>query len=175
MKNVFYFTVTRLFAASLVLCLIFSCKKEVYDTYEWNFINESGQDITYYLTENSSLGSIMGGILHLDYWTGNALDPDNSYTIAVDDPYLIYSYSGDPATLPLELQVVYGGKYSVLHKGSDENTPYNNMCRLDDYKIEKVSLDDGSVLYRYSFTFTEDDYEYAVANGTLIQEEESTD
>ena len=172
MRNVFNFIVTRLFAASLVFCLFVSCKKDVCDSYEWIFINESGHDVTYCLTENSSLEFIMRDILHLGYWTGNALDPENSYTIAVEDPYLIYSYSGDPATRPLELQVVYDGKYSVLHKGSDGDSPYNNMCWLDDYEREKISLDDGSVLYRYRFTFTENDYEYAVANGSLIQEED---
>ena len=51
MRNVFNFIVTRLFAASLVFCLFVSCKKDVCDSYEWIFINESGHDVTYCLTK----------------------------------------------------------------------------------------------------------------------------
>lgn len=174
MKKNFFFRACLV--AACVSFLAVSCKNDVSDSYEWVFYNETGYDVTYYATENSSLHSPMNDVLSLDYvWNGNISDKNNSHTISAEDPVLVYSYSGTPSILPQELLVVYDGKYSLMHKASDTESGFHNMCRIDDYDVEEVSLDDGSTLYRYTFTFTDEDYNYAVENGTILKGDDESD
>lgn len=67
--------------------------------------------------------------------------------------------------VPIDLtkaDIMFDGKYHVVHNGIETESKYHNICDIDNYvKSDDPEIEHGRVL---TFTFTEADYEYAVSS-----------
>lgn len=59
-----------------------------------------------------------------------------------------------------EAKVTFDDEYTVFHRMTDQPGAYHNVCNNDDYKC--TTMDDIKTGRVYTFSFTEEDYQYAV-------------
>lgn len=59
-----------------------------------------------------------------------------------------------------EAKVVFDDEYTVFHRITDQPGTYHNVCNSADYKC--TTMKDVKTGRVYTFTFTEEDYNYAV-------------
>ena len=65
----------------------------------------------------------------------------------------------------VEVSVTFDNEYTVIHKKSDATSLYHNICHEENYRqTEDPDLERNTV---YTFTFTNDDYDYAVSQASV--------